>query len=144
MEKDLISMSRRERDVMKVMSVVLKGERTQEEAARLLGRSVRQIRRIQRRLEQQKDGGVMSLFATLPTGSNPFGLAFDGSGNLYAADYSTDQIGRITSGGVASLLRPYPPPPSLAVWPLMAAAPSTRRTGARAARSAGSAPTASP
>ena len=59
MEKDLISMSRRERDVLKVMSVVLKGERTQEEAARLLGRSVRQIRRIQRRLENQKDGGVV-------------------------------------------------------------------------------------
>ena len=59
MEKDLISMSRRERDVLKVMSVVLKGERTQEEAARLLGRSVRQIRRLQRRLEKEKDGGVV-------------------------------------------------------------------------------------
>ena len=59
MEKDLIEMSRRERDVLKVMSLVLKGERTQEEAARLLGRSVRQVRRIQRRLETEHDGGVV-------------------------------------------------------------------------------------
>lgn len=59
MEKDLIEMSRRERDVLKVMSLVLKGERTQEEAARLLGRSVRQVRRIQRRLEKEADGGVV-------------------------------------------------------------------------------------
>lgn len=59
MEKDLIEMSRRERDVLKVMSLVLKGERTQAEAARLLGRSVRQVRRIQRRLEKEADGGVV-------------------------------------------------------------------------------------
>jgi hypothetical protein len=30
--------------------------------------------------------GVVSPFATLPAGSFPGGLAFDGSGNLYAAD----------------------------------------------------------
>src|SRR5437868_916752 len=59
MEKDLLEMSRRERDVLKVMSLVLKGERTQEEASRLLGRSVRQVRRIQRRLEKEQDGGVV-------------------------------------------------------------------------------------
>lgn len=59
MEKDLLEMNRRERDVLKVMSLVLKGERTQEEAARLLGRSVRQVRRIQRRLEKEQDGGVV-------------------------------------------------------------------------------------
>ena len=52
-------MSQRERDVLKVMSVVLKGERTQVEAARLLRRSVRQVRRIQRRLESQGDGAVV-------------------------------------------------------------------------------------
>jgi helix-turn-helix protein len=59
MEQDLVEMSRRERDVLKVMSLVLKGERTQIEAARLLNRSVRQIRRIQRRLEKEKDAGVV-------------------------------------------------------------------------------------
>src|SRR5688500_11247550 len=59
MEKDRIEMSQRERDVLKVMSLVLKGERTQSEAARLLGRSQRQVRRIQRRLESAGDGAVV-------------------------------------------------------------------------------------
>jgi hypothetical protein len=52
-------MSQRERDVLKVMSLVLSGKRTQAEAARLLGRSERQVRRIQRRLELEADGGVV-------------------------------------------------------------------------------------
>jgi Helix-turn-helix domain len=59
MEKDRIEMSQHERDVLKVMSLVLKGDRTQAEAARLLKRSVRQVRRIQRRLESQGDGAVV-------------------------------------------------------------------------------------
>ena len=59
MEQDLVEMSRRERDVLKVMSLVLNGQRTQMEAARLLNRSVRQVRRIQRRLEKEKDAGVV-------------------------------------------------------------------------------------
>jgi hypothetical protein len=59
MEKDRIEMSQRERDVLKVMSAVLSGKRTQVEAARLLKRSTRQIRRIQRRLEVDGDDGVV-------------------------------------------------------------------------------------
>src|SRR5688500_516557 len=59
MEKDRIEMSQRERDVLKVMSPVLKGERTQSEAARLLRRSVRQVRRLQRRLEHKGDGAAV-------------------------------------------------------------------------------------
>ena len=59
MEKDRIEMSQRERDVLKVMSLVLKGERTQVEAARLLRRSVRQVRRIQRALEARGDRAVV-------------------------------------------------------------------------------------
>jgi DNA-binding Lrp family transcriptional regulator len=59
MEKDRIEMSQRERDVLKVMSLVLSGKRTQGEAARLLGRSERQVRRIQRRLEKLGDAGVV-------------------------------------------------------------------------------------
>jgi len=59
MEQDLVEMNGRERDVLKVMSLVLNGQRTQAEAARLLNRSVRQIRRIQRRLEKEKDAGVV-------------------------------------------------------------------------------------
>jgi hypothetical protein len=59
MEKDLLEMSRRERDVLKVMSLVLSGQRTQVEAARLLKRSTRQVRRIAARLQAQGDGGVV-------------------------------------------------------------------------------------
>ena len=59
MEKDLLEMSQRERDVLKVMALVLKGQRTQAEAGRLLRRSVRQVRRLVRRLERQGDAGVI-------------------------------------------------------------------------------------
>src|SRR2546426_6147137 len=60
MEKDdRIEMSQRERDVLKVMALVMKGQRTQVEAARLLKRSVRQVRRIQRRMSQEGDRAVV-------------------------------------------------------------------------------------
>lgn len=59
MERDRIEMSQRERDVLKVMSLVLKGQRTQAEAGRLLKRSDRQVRRLQRRLQSQGDGAVV-------------------------------------------------------------------------------------
>jgi transposase len=54
-----IEMSQRERDILKIMSAVLQGKRTQSEAARLLQVSVRQVRRIQRRLEDEGDRGVV-------------------------------------------------------------------------------------
>jgi len=57
--EDRIAMSQRERDVLRVMAPLLKGERTQVEAARLLRRSVRQVRRIQRRLEAEGDRAVV-------------------------------------------------------------------------------------
>lgn len=59
MEKDRIEMNQAERDVLKTMGPVLKGDRTQAEAARLLGLSVRQVRRLQRRLESEGDGAVV-------------------------------------------------------------------------------------
>jgi transposase InsO family protein len=59
MNRDRIEMSQRERDRLKVMALVLEGKRTQPEAARLLKRCVRQVRRIQRRLEAQGDAGVI-------------------------------------------------------------------------------------
>ncbi len=59
MEKDRILMSQRERDVLKVMASVLAKKRTQVEAARLIGRSERQVRRLLRRLEAQGDTGVI-------------------------------------------------------------------------------------
>ena len=52
-------MRQRERDRLKVMAPVLEGRRTQPEASRLLKRSVRQARRIQRRLEAEGDAGVI-------------------------------------------------------------------------------------
>lgn len=52
-------MSQRERDVLKVMSLVLSGKRSQVEASRLLKLSTRQVRRLQRRMECRGDGGVV-------------------------------------------------------------------------------------
>lgn len=52
-------MSRRERDVLKVMSRVIEGRRTQAEATRLLKITIRQVRRMQRRLEAKGDGGLV-------------------------------------------------------------------------------------
>jgi transposase len=54
-----IEMSQRERDILKIMNAVLQGKRTQSEAARLLRVSERQVRRIQRRLEDEGDRGVV-------------------------------------------------------------------------------------
>ena len=59
MDGDRIEMSQRERDRLKVMAPVLEGRRKQAEAARLLKRTVRQVRRIQRRLEAEGDVGVV-------------------------------------------------------------------------------------
>jgi len=57
--RDRVEMSQRERDVLKVMQVVLDGKRTQAEAARLLKRSIRQIRRIQHKLEERGDAALV-------------------------------------------------------------------------------------
>ena len=59
MNEDRIEMSQRDRDRLKVMAPVMSGRRRQREAARLLGLSVRQVRRIQRRLEAEGDGAVI-------------------------------------------------------------------------------------
>jgi hypothetical protein len=56
---DRITMSQRERDLLKVMGPVLQGQRTQAEAARLAGLSVRQIRRIRHKLEQRGDAALV-------------------------------------------------------------------------------------
>lgn len=56
---DRTPMSQKERDVLKIMHGVLNGERTQAEAARLLKISVRQVRRIQRKLEAGGDQALV-------------------------------------------------------------------------------------
>jgi transposase len=58
-EKDRIEMSQRERDRLKVLHSVLDGNRTQAEAARLLRLSIRQVRRLQRRLRKQGDAALV-------------------------------------------------------------------------------------
>ena len=67
MNKDRIEMSQEERDRLKVMSLVLSGKRTQAEASGLLKRSVRQIRRLQRRLEYEGDCGVIHRLRGCPS-----------------------------------------------------------------------------
>jgi transposase len=57
--EDRITMSQRERDLLKVMGPVLQGQRTQAEAARRARLSTRQIRRIQRKLEEQGDAALV-------------------------------------------------------------------------------------
>jgi hypothetical protein len=52
-------MSQRERDVLKVLHSVQSGKRTQAEGARLLGLGVRQVRRLQRKLESQGDAALV-------------------------------------------------------------------------------------
>ena len=59
MNEDRITMSRWERDVLKVMASVLTGGRSQVEAARLLGLTDRQVRRIERKLESGGDGAIV-------------------------------------------------------------------------------------
>src|SRR5271165_6886693 len=56
---DRIAMSQKERDVLKILHGVLHGDRTQAEAARLLGFSVRHVRRLQRKLEAYGDGALV-------------------------------------------------------------------------------------
>jgi len=59
MNEDRIAMSQRERDRLKVMSLVLDGKRTQVEAARLLNLTPRQIRRIGQKLRVNGDAAVI-------------------------------------------------------------------------------------
>jgi hypothetical protein len=68
---DRIPMSQGERDVLKVMHAVVDGDRTQAEAARLLDLSVRQIRRIQRKLEAGGDAAIVHGLRGKPSNHRP-------------------------------------------------------------------------
>jgi transposase len=56
---DRIPMSQRERAILKIMPPLLQGQRTQAEAARLLGLSIRQVRRLQRKLQRHGDAALV-------------------------------------------------------------------------------------
>jgi transposase len=58
-ESDLVEMSQRERDRLKVLYGVSRKERSQKEAARLLKLTTRQVRRLVRRLDKQGDQGLV-------------------------------------------------------------------------------------
>jgi Helix-turn-helix domain len=68
---DRISMSQKERDVLKVMHAVLRGERTQAEAARLLDLTTRQVRRLQRKLEAGGDQAIVHGLRGRPSNHRP-------------------------------------------------------------------------
>lgn len=88
MNKDRIEMSQQERDRLKVMAAVLAGKRKQSEAARLLKRSVRQIRRLQRRLEDEGDCGVIHKLRGSPSNNRKDEGFRRQVIDLYRRDYS--------------------------------------------------------
>src|SRR4051812_4665408 len=70
-KSDRIEMSQRERDLLKVMHPVLIGERTQAQAAALLGITARQVRRIQRKLEARGDEAAIHGLRGRPSNHQP-------------------------------------------------------------------------
>jgi hypothetical protein len=70
-QPDRIQMSQREREILKVMQPVLRGERTQAQAAALLGISARQVRRIQRKLEAGGDAAIVHRLCGRPSNHQP-------------------------------------------------------------------------
>src|SRR5947209_15816304 len=68
---DRIPMSQRERDVLKILHPALSGQRTQAEAARLLGLSTRQVRRLQRQLEARGDAALVHGLRGQPSNHQP-------------------------------------------------------------------------
>jgi hypothetical protein len=88
MEKDRISMSQRERDVCKVMSLVIDGKRTQVEAGRLIGRSERQVRRILCRLQAGGDAGVIHKSRGRPSNNRASSIVHDRVIELCRAKYA--------------------------------------------------------
>jgi hypothetical protein len=57
--QERMEMSQRDRDRLVVIRSVNEGRRLQVEAARVLGLTTRQVRRLQRRVRKEKDGGVI-------------------------------------------------------------------------------------
>jgi len=81
-----IEMTQRDRDVLTVMRCVLRGERTQAEAAALLGVTARQVRRIQRRLESEGDAGVIHRLRGRPSNRQVDGDVRDQVLKVYQED----------------------------------------------------------
>jgi transposase len=58
-QEDRIEMSQRERDRLKILHGVKEGQFTQAKAAQLLGLTARQVRRLQYRLDERGDAGLV-------------------------------------------------------------------------------------
>jgi Helix-turn-helix domain len=71
LSKDRIAMSQKERDALKILHGVLRGERTQAAAARLLDLSTRQVRRLQRNLEAHGDAALVHGLRGRPSNHQP-------------------------------------------------------------------------
>lgn len=67
MNPDRIAMSQRDRDTLTVLKPVLDGHRSQAEAARLLGKSTRQVRRLVARLKDEGDAGLIHKLRDRPS-----------------------------------------------------------------------------
>src|SRR5450755_4746845 len=78
---DRIPMSQKERDVLKIVHGVVRGERTQAQASRLLGLSSRQVRRIQRKLEAEGDRALVHGLRGQPSNR---GVTAEGTASLPA------------------------------------------------------------
>jgi hypothetical protein len=70
-ESDRIEMRRRKRDRLKVLYGVIQGERSQTEAARLLRLTIRQVRRLVRRIEASRDKGLIHRLRGRPSNRRP-------------------------------------------------------------------------
>jgi transposase len=70
MNPDRIAMSPRDRDTLTVLRQVLDGHRSQAEAARLLGKSTRQVRRMVARLKDEGDAGLIHELRDRPSNRN--------------------------------------------------------------------------
>jgi transposase len=87
MDMERIAMSQRERDVLTVLAGVESGTRTQREAARLLGRTVRHVRRILRRLGAEGDGGIVHRLRGRPSNARVAPEHRQRVLDAYTADY---------------------------------------------------------
>jgi hypothetical protein len=85
---DRIPMSQRERDVLKIMYPVLQRQRTQAEAARLLDLSVRQVRRLQRKLEAGGDAALVHRLRGQPSNHQPDAALKRAALEVYRSRYS--------------------------------------------------------
>jgi hypothetical protein len=86
--QDRIPMRQPERDILKVMHGVLRGERTQAEAARLLDLRVRQVRRLQRKLEHGGDPAIVHGLKGKPSNHQPDAKRKRSVLRLYRRHYS--------------------------------------------------------